>query len=105
MTLPVLEQDAGEQILNGIERDTGVRPDGCPWRSLRDPFVVRVVKAHRGWKNGHAITEQRLRSAVEAYDAARNAIEVADMKAERKRDEQKRAAETPPRTKLRRPGR
>jgi len=91
----VLEADKAEKVLAAIERDTGVRPDGCPWRALRDPFVGRVVRAHRSWKNGHPIREARLLAGVEAYDAALNQIEAADMKADRRERESRKAEPAP----------
>lgn len=83
VTLPVLEADPAENVLTKIEAACGVRPDGCPFRATLDPFVGRVVRAHRAWKNGHEIEEAALRAGVETYDAAINAIEVADMRAEK----------------------
>lgn len=76
----MLEADPAEQVLDKVERDCGVRPDGCPFRATLDPFVGRVTRAHRAWKNGHEIDEAALRGGVEAWDAAVNAIEVADMR-------------------------
>ncbi len=89
ITLPVLEADLAEQAFRGIESDTGTKPDGCPWRALRDPFVRQVLHVYPAWKTGHDVNPARLRNAVQAYHAALNAIEVADMKRERKRREAK----------------
>jgi hypothetical protein len=106
ITLPTLEGDPAEQVLDGIERDTGTRPSGCPWRALRDPFVQRVLRAHRGFAHGDMSarlggrTPAALVAGVEAFDAAKNAIEAADIRADRAEAERKRAGphDTPPRT-------
>ena len=34
-----------ESIHDVCEQWTGVRPIGCPWASLRDPLVIRVIRA------------------------------------------------------------
>lgn len=94
VTLPV-EADPAEHQLERIEQDTGVRLSECPWRALRDPFVSAVVKAHRSFTKGAGTrlgpwSPAALVLGVECFDAAINAIEVADMKADRAEAERKR---------------
>lgn len=100
VTLAVLEQDIAENWMVAVEGDTGVRPDGCPWRALRDPFVVRVVNAYAPWKIGHPIREERLRRGVEAFHRAVENVMAADMRREKKKREAKQKA--PPVTTVRR---
>lgn len=89
VTLPVLESDPAEGILSGIAEITGVRPPGCPQRQLRDPFVVACIRAHRGFVKGDLSSRlgpsspAALIAGVEVFDAALNAIEAHDMKADR----------------------
>ena len=95
-----LEMDAGETILAGVERATGVRPDGCPVRTLRDPFVAAVVRAHRPYAKGELAARHgrsmpiALAAGVDCFYAALNAIEVADMREDKA--ERERAAKQPP---------
>lgn len=103
VTAPDLELDAGETILYGIERATGVRPDGCPMRALRDPFVTAVVRAHRPFAKGELAARHgrsmpiALAAGVDCFDAALNAIEVADMRDDREdRERARRSAERGP---------
>ena len=35
-----------------IERVTGSRPPGCPWRVFYDPDVVAVLRAYDFWESG-----------------------------------------------------
>lgn len=98
VTAADLEMDAGETILAGIERATGVRPDGCPMRVLADPFVSAVVRAHRPYVKGELSARHgrsmpiALAAGVDCFDAALNAIEVADMREDR--EERERARKT-----------
>lgn len=103
VTAPDLELDAGETILSGIERATGVRPDGCPMRALRDPFVTAVVRAHRPFAKGELAARHgrsmpiALAAGVDCFDAALNAIEVADMRDDRAERERAAKQSTPDR--------
>lgn len=92
MTLPV-EHDAGEQILRGTETASGERSPGCPWRQMRDPFVVAVMRAHRWWKTGELGTRwggeipEALARGIECFDGAINAVQAHDMREEREERE------------------
>lgn len=84
--------DPSEQILSGVERAAGDRPDGCPWRVFRDPFVAEVLGAHRWWKAQQLSTRWpdpplALLRGLEVYDAALNAVQVYDLRKERERRE------------------
>lgn len=98
VTAADLEMDAGETILAGVERATGVRPDGCPVRTLRDPFVAAVVRAHRPYAKGELAARHgrsmpiALAAGVDCFDAALNAIEASDMREDR--EERERARKT-----------
>lgn len=90
VTLAVLDTDPGEQILAGCERATGVRPDSCPWASLSDPFVREVMRAHRWDATGQLDARygghcpERIWWGVGVYAAALNAVQVHDMREDRK---------------------
>ncbi len=84
--------DPSEQILAAIEVATGDRPDGCPWRSFRDPFVAEVLSAYRWWKARQLSTRWpdppvALLRGIEVYDAALNAVQVHDLRKEREKRE------------------
>ncbi len=91
ITLPVLEQDPGDKLLRDIEQDCGERPIGCPWRALRDPFVARVIKAHPAWKVGQRVHGAALNDGCLAFERALNAFQVADLRAEKKKRDAKKA--------------
>lgn len=106
MTLPVLESDPAEQVLLDIESATGCKPVGCPWRALRDPYVYEVSKNHRAFTKGELAPRRGARTpaaliwGVETLDQALNAIEVANLKADRAEREKQRDPEpTRPRPK------
>lgn len=87
--------DPSEQILSGIERATGGRPEGCPWQAFRDPFVGAVLRAYRWFRSGQlAVAYPDLPAALarglEVYDAALNAVQAYDIREERKRREAER---------------
>lgn len=90
------EHDPSEQVLGGIERATGTRPDGCPWQSFRDPFVGEVLRAYRHWKAGQLALAwgsdppAALMRGIEVYDAALNAVQAHDIREERKKRERER---------------
>lgn len=92
----MLENDAGEQVLSGIEAATGTRPPGCPWRQLSDPFVASCVRALRPYRAGQPVTNAALRAGVEVLDGALNAIEVHDLRAERAERDRARDKNPPP---------
>lgn len=100
VTAADLDMDPAEGILAGIERATGVRPDGCPTRVLADPFVAAVIRAHRPYVKGELSARHgrsmpiALAAGVDCFDAALNAIEVADMREDKA--ERDRAAKQPP---------
>jgi hypothetical protein len=68
-----------------------VRPDTCPWRAISHPYSQAVIRAHRHWKVGELSAlypdgvPEALRFGIEVYDAALNAIQVADIRADRDR--------------------
>jgi hypothetical protein len=101
-TLRVLEQDPGEQTLAGLERATGERPPGCPWRQLADPFVTAVIRAYRWHKTGElearcgGSVPNALARGIEIYDAALNGVQSFDIRARREAEEQERKARQPP---------
>ncbi len=93
------EDDPSEQVLAGIERATGGRPDGCPWRAFEDPFVGEVLRAYRHWKAGQlalvwgAAPPAALMRGLEVYDAALNAVQAHDIREERKKRDAQREQE------------
>lgn len=108
VTLPVLEGDPAEEVLSGIAEVTGVRPPGCPNRQLRDPFVNACIRAHRGFVKGDMSgrlgpeAPAALVVGVECFDAALNAIEAHDMKADRPKPPGEDGGSPKPRAKRRR---
>lgn len=95
-----VEADPGESILRDCEATTGVRPVGCPWAALRDPFVAEVIRAHAWREDGQLDVRyplgvpSRVASGLEIYRVALNAVRVHDQREDRKRrDEERRAAE------------
>lgn len=69
---------------------TGIRQTTCPWQSLRDPFVIAVLRAYRWFKAEQLLDRyprcpEALMRGLEAYDGALNAVQAHDMRAERKR--------------------
>lgn len=93
----MLDHDYGEQMAASQERAIGTRLVGCPWRQLRDPFVLAVMNAHR-WKKdgeldtrfGHRPIPEALRRGLDVYEPAVNAIENYDRKQEREQREAER---------------
>ena len=108
----MLDSDSGEQILRGIERATGTRPEGCPHRAVSDPFVQACLRSLRWFRTGELAARwggqlpAALALGVECLAAAVDAIEVADMREERARREAEAAAKRGgpevPRTRIRR---
>jgi len=89
------KEDGGEQILASIERATGSRPHGCPWRAFEDPFVAEVLKAYRWFKANQLSVvwpnpPAALIRGLEVYDAAVNAVQATDIRDERERREKER---------------
>jgi len=75
-------------VQRAIERVTGERGDGCPWRASRDLFVQRVVSSHRHWTKGELgsrwggnrrVPEALLRGC-EIFDAALQSVQSFDIK-------------------------
>lgn len=98
MQTPAVD-DLGEQVLVEAEKACGVRPAGCPWATLRDPYVGEVIRAHRWAQWGELANRyggrvpERVMWGVEVYDAALNSVKVRDMRdeaAERKREARER---------------
>lgn len=86
-TLRVLSpNDGAEQILDGIERVTGKRPMGCPWKAYEDPFVAAVLDAYPHWKERQlhlvwgAEPPLALLRGLRAYESALNAIRAHDIR-------------------------
>lgn len=83
-------------MLRAMEEATGFRQTTCPWRAMRDPFVMAVLQAHKDWKLGSLASSwpevpYALRCGIHDYDNALNAVRVYDFRAEQK----KRDAERP----------
>lgn len=95
--LPI-ETDFGEQVLTDCEEATGQRPRGCPWWALSDPFVTETIDAHRWWSKGALDVRYPLGIpawlswSITTYDAALNAVQVHDMRADREEREREMAA-------------
>ncbi len=72
-------------ILSTAEAWTGDRPLSCPWAAFFDPFVARVVKAHRmieqiAWL--HPNPSHRFVEGVAHYDGALKRCESTRMQKE-----------------------
>lgn len=80
-----------------IEKATGVRPTGCPWRALRDPFVRAVQDAYPWAESGElrlrwgADPPHALILGVEVYRRALRATQAHDT--ERRDEARRREAE------------
>lgn len=78
--------DGGEQFLSGIERVTGKRPMGCPWKAYEDPFVAAVLDAYPHWKERQLALvwgndpPLALMRGLRAYESALNAIRASDIR-------------------------
>ncbi len=76
-------------IHSTIESMTGHRPFSCPWASLYDPFVHRVVIAHEHFAKGRAVgvprPSHRLMDGVSFYSRSLDSIEAQQLDDERKR--------------------
>jgi hypothetical protein len=67
-------------ILRTIASVTGDVVTTCPWRSLFDPFVVRVQQAMRSFKSGnlaatHPNISHRHMQGIIHFDAVRDIVE------------------------------
>lgn len=92
--------DPGERVYSLCEAATGSRPVGCPWWSLRDPFVAETVRAY-GWREAGQLEVKyplgvpaRIVWGVEVYASALNSVRVFDIRereAERQRHGEERA--------------
>lgn len=99
----MLERDPGETALEYMREATGLRQTTCPWRALRDPFVVTVLNARRWKRDGELQTRfggrpipVALRDGLDVLESALNAVEVTDSRAdaaERKAEDERRRAE------------
>ncbi len=94
VTLAVLTGDPGEQSLDHMHEATGTRQHACPWQALRDPFVRSVLAAHRHWIKGELASRmgrvpEALMQGLEIFDAALNAVQVTDLRAEREEREER----------------
>lgn len=98
--------DAGERNLERAEEATGVRPLGCPWRSLDDPFVSEVIRAHRWWKTSQLDARYGgeippdIMLGVETFDAALEAVRATDARldSEEREEANRTRANAPPST-------
>jgi hypothetical protein len=82
-----LELDPAEQVLRAIEKTTGDRGDGCPWYESRDPFVQRVIDAHRHWgkgefgmRRGGRPAPEVLMRGIEIFDRALQSVQTFDVR-------------------------
>lgn len=70
-----------------------MRPHGCPWAALSNPYVVEVIRARKWWENG-AIDARypngvpaAIAEGIDIYDAALNAVQVNDSREDREERE------------------
>lgn len=82
-------------ILSTVEAWTGTRPLTCPWQAFYDPFVQRVLKAYRFYREGQigwAIPNPsaRMVAAIGFYDTAAKSCEAKRM--EREAEERRRGS-------------
>lgn len=84
-TLP-LEMDQAEAVQRAVERVSGMRGEGCPFRALADPYVQRVVNGHRHWGKGELSARyggdvpEAIWRGVEVFDAALGAVDAFDLR-------------------------
>ncbi len=76
-------------ILSTVKEWTGDMPAACPWRPFFDPFVTRVLTAHRAFESGnlawtHPDPSHRLVEGVLHYDAVLNRCQSTRMTQEAK---------------------
>lgn len=74
-------------ILSTVEQWTGDRPASCPWAAFFDPFVHRVLTAHRAFESGNLAWAQpnpshRLVQGVLHYDGVLSRCHALRMKQE-----------------------
>lgn len=99
LTRSRLELDPGERSLVSAEKASGGRPAGCPWRSLSDPFVIDVVRAHRWWKSGQLATKypagvpDEILWGVEEFDMARDSVTATDRRLDDEERERRQQAQ------------
>lgn len=101
LTRSRLESDAAERSLVSAEEASGGRPISCPWRSLSDPFVIEVVRAHRWWKSGQLATRypagvpEEIVWGVEEFDVARDSVTATDRRLDDEERERRQRAQQP----------
>lgn len=84
-----------------VERVTGVRPDGCPWRAYYDPESVQVIRAF-AWLDRHQVREfwgdDPPAWMVEALDRYRAMLEAVrfDVLEQDRKDRSRSSSPTPP---------
>jgi hypothetical protein len=78
---------------DAIERQTGYRCDGCPWRGFTDPIVSDVLEAYGlvGGEGPLALLPEylphHLHEGVRVYRRVINAVQSHDAEARRRRRE------------------
>lgn len=88
-----LAEDAGEYNLRLAEDATSVRPESCPWKALRDPFVAEVIRAHRWFKERQLETHYGgdvpadITWGVETFEAALQSVRSADTRLDKEERE------------------
>lgn len=85
-----------------VERVTGVRPDGCPWRGFYDASAVAVLRAFAWMDRGQAREwwgddpPAWLVEATDRYRAALEAVRDDVLEQDRRERERARAFQAPP---------
>lgn len=85
-----------------VERVTGVRPEGCPWRAFYDDEAVAVLRAFAWFDKGQAREwwgddpPAWLVEATDRYRAALEAVRSDVLEQDRRDRERARAAQAPP---------
>ncbi|MGE0400843.1 MAG: hypothetical protein AB7T06_29300 [Kofleriaceae bacterium] len=81
-----------------LQKASGLRIDGCPWRALYDPFVAAVTHAHAWWKSGQLAVlyptgvPVAIMRGIEVFEGASRTVEVHDIERERERADAEREA-------------
>lgn len=92
-----LAYDPAAQVLATMESTSGLRQTTCPWASLRDPFVGRVLSAHSWYRDQQLASRlggripEALARGVEVYDAALAIVRAHAMREKRAEREEERA--------------
>ncbi len=74
--------------MEAIKEWTGHEYGGCPWRAQSDPFVARVLNAHRASEKGRLHWSEpepsyRLATGLDFYEDACAAVRIAQAELDR----------------------